>query len=101
MANHCFDHSYRIFARRATSVTSAVVMVISKETANLAISFYTFWPIDRIVTRIWVNNHRALTDVVSDLPAITSGIKSSDHTATVGTLPKPNVERNAIRRFFD
>ena len=86
---------------RAARIAGAVVVIISEEPARLAIALDPTRPIDRIVTRVRIGNHRAVADVFSDLSAVAAGIQRCDDAATVWSNPVTDVERDATRRFLD
>src|SRR5262249_5292598 len=75
--------------------------IVSKNSADLSVKIDATRPVNRIVSRPRIGNHRALADVFSDLSAITSGVQRRDHTATVRSLPVTDVPRNSGRCLFD
>src|SRR5262249_22885470 len=95
------QHAHRVFARRATSVAGAVVVIVSKNAADFSVQIDAAWPVNRIVSRIRIRDRGTSTDVFSDLPAITSGIQRRDNAATVRSLPVADVPRNTARCCFD
>src|SRR5215208_2070220 len=96
-----FNHAHRVFSWSAARVACAVIVIVSKDSADLTVSFNSSRPINRIIASIWISAHRTLADVFSYLTAITAGIQRRDNAATVRSQPVAYVKWNSARRLFD
>src|SRR5215212_7830154 len=100
-SNNRLDHAHGVFIRSAACVASAVVMIVGEQSTDFSIPLNSSWPIYRSVSSVWIGNNRTAADVFPNLPAIAAWIQCRDYSATVGSLPVPNIPGNTARCFFD